>query len=149
MSTDDRLLYRNFIKVLNAQQRALIEARAPEELLNIYKTVVRYLSDISDEDLRRILHPSAKKQQQKPTKDTISLFEASTLSLDQVERLLADANTSRKTLETIAIARFQVPRGSMRSFANIDRLKEKLTTLVQNERTHLTISSIAQHPRSS
>jgi Tfp pilus assembly protein PilP len=148
MSTPVPSLYRTVIRVLSVQQRALMEAGASDELLDMYRAVVRYLSQISDDELNRILRPQPARYQEKQTRDTISLSEAEALSLDQIEQLVADDKTSRKTLEAIAIGRFEVPRGSMRSFANIEMLKTKLTTLVQNERTHLTISSIAQHSRS-
>jgi hypothetical protein len=148
MSKDAPSLYRTVIRVLSVQQRALMEAGASDELLDMYRAVVRYLSQMSDDDLSRILHPSPARDQEKHTKDIMSLSDAAALSLDQIEQLVADDKTSRKTLEAIAIGRFQVPRGSMRSFANMNMLREKLTTLVQNERTHLAISSVAQHPRS-
>ena len=102
---------------------------------------------MSNDEVSRVLHSGLLKQE-KQTQTTISPSEVAQLSLEQIERLVADEKTSRKTLEAIAIERFQVPRGTMRSFASIGMLKEKLTTLVQNERAHRTISSMAQHPRS-
>jgi len=46
---------------------------------------------------------------------------------------------ARKDLEFIAIQRFGVPRGSMRSFSNRQMLVDELRTLISNERVHETI----------
>jgi hypothetical protein len=65
-------------------------------------------------------------------------------SLSEIEQLVNRVDLSRKDLEHIAIQRFSVPRGSMRSFSNRQMLLDKLHSLISNERTHETISSVAR-----
>jgi hypothetical protein len=65
-------------------------------------------------------------------------------SLDDIAKLVSDEETPRKHLECIAIQRFSVPRGSMRSFSNKRMLVDKILTLIANERTHETIGAVAR-----
>jgi len=65
-------------------------------------------------------------------------------SLDDIEKAVSDEATGRKDLECIAIQRFSVPRGSMRRFSNKRMLVDKLRTLINNERAHVTISTVAR-----
>jgi hypothetical protein len=64
--------------------------------------------------------------------------------LEELERIVADRTTPRSILESIAITRFSVPRGSMRTFMNKEMLINKLEILIENERTHLTIGAVAR-----
>jgi hypothetical protein len=66
------------------------------------------------------------------------------LSLDEIWEIITDDEASRKVLERIAIERFAVPKGSMRSFPNMLLLREKLMTLVRNDAAHNTISLISR-----
>jgi hypothetical protein len=69
------------------------------------------------------------------------------LSLEDVARFVSKDGLSRKVLEDVAIRYFHVPKGSMRSFRNIEALKKKLATLIENERARLTIGNIAHKTR--
>ncbi|MGO9304923.1 MAG: hypothetical protein ACLP3R_14730, partial [Candidatus Korobacteraceae bacterium] len=63
---------------------------------------------------------------------------------DEILKLLNNEETPRSDLEQIAIVRFSVPSGSMRSFSNKRMLVDKLRTLVENERAHETIGEVAR-----
>ncbi|GAA0652085.1 hypothetical protein GCM10009424_31700 [Sphingomonas ursincola] len=67
-----------------------------------------------------------------------------TLPEPEIEAMINDEDVTRRTLERIAIERFAVPKGSMRSYPNIMLLKEKLRTLMQNDVAHQAISEISK-----
>jgi hypothetical protein len=73
--------------------------------------------------------------------------EAAEFSIEQIEQKIASDDSTRAELEAIAIGRFHVPKGSMRSMGNLERLREKLATFVQNEKTHATITELARNTR--
>lgn len=70
-----------------------------------------------------------------------------TLTPQAVERIVAQEGTSRKQLEAIAVNRFEIPKGSLRSWSTIDQLREKILTMARNERAHQTIARLAREPR--
>ena len=75
---------------------------------------------------------------------TLTADELRSSSLDDIERLVSNDATPRKNLEFVAIQRFSVPRGSMRSFSNRRMLVDKLRALIDNERTHEAIREVAR-----
>jgi hypothetical protein len=66
------------------------------------------------------------------------------LSIEETRKLVESQGINRRTLERIAIERFSVPRGSMRSYPTIDALREKLMTLIRNDFAHHTIASVSR-----
>ena len=144
MTTSDDSLrngLRSAIKIVDAQRRALIEAGAQAEVVSALEAIIRHLHRMPEHQIQRMLGRGKGKTGRQEQERAIEA--ASTLSLDDVERLLAHEETSRFELEALAIGRFHVPRGSMRSLRNISILREKLETLVQNERMHATIADVA------
>lgn len=69
------------------------------------------------------------------------------MGLDALEQFVLQSDTTRKELEEIARARFDVPSGSMRSFRNIGMLREKILTLIRNEKGRDLIGRIAHKTR--
>jgi hypothetical protein len=133
--------FRAAIKILDMQKRALVEAGAAIEVVSGLEAIIRHLNRMPEHQVLRLLGRAKGKTGQQEQERAIEA--ASALSLDDVERRLADEETSRLELEALAIGRFHVPRGSMRSLRNISILRQKLETLVQNERMHATIADIA------
>lgn len=133
------------VKVLTAHFKALVEAQSDEALLTQYSALLRFLRSRRSD----FFHPTADDPQRnsKARKSALSGTSREMLqdaSLDELERLVNDDRTSRKDLESIAIQRFSVPSGSMRSFSNRQMLVEKLRSLIGSERTHDTISTVAR-----
>lgn len=139
--------FKKIIRLMLAQQRLMIEAGSPEPLTSSFKAVIQFLMQLPDEEKARALGVEHMNKRAPRLENFISLTDAATLTLDEIEKIISDADISRKTLETIAIGRFQVPRGSMRSFTRVSTLREKIAVLVLNERTHGTIASVAKGPR--
>lgn len=131
------------LKVLTAHYRALVSARSDETLLRQYAALLRFLKSRGARFLEKPVpgkHPAAPSR----VLPTLSDEQLRKASLDDLEKLISDGATSRKDLECIAIKRFSVPRGSMRSFSNRGMLVDKLRTLIGNERTHETIGEVAR-----
>lgn len=133
------------VRVLTAHFKALVEAQSDEDLLTQYSALLRLLR------ARRIdfFHTTARgphttPKGRKPPVSTVSREKLQGASLDELERLVNDDRTSRKDLESIAVQRFSVPSGSMRSFSNRQMLVEKLRSLISSERTHDTIGTVAR-----
>jgi len=133
------------LKVLGEQRRALVAAQSDETLLDQYGALIRFLRATNLEELRRIFpehSPSYKSAA--PEEPQLSEAELANMPGDEVERIINDESTPRKYLERIAIYRFQVPRGSMRSFSNREMLLNKLSTLLNNEQAHSAIEAVAR-----
>ena len=132
------------IKVLTSHYHSLVAAKSEETILGQYARLLRSLKSrptclleghdsVKGERPSRSCSPSAI--------DEVALRKA---SLDDIEKIVIDDKTPRKDLEFIAIHRFSVPRGSMRSFSSKQMLVDKLCSLIGNERAHKTIGEIAR-----
>ena len=121
----------------------LITAGCNEVILVQYTSLIQFLKSATTDELRRIFPEPAiiHKDTEEPER---SEGQISDMSTAEVQTLIDDESTTRKLLERIAIYRFRVPRGSMRSFSNRRMLVEKLSTLLRNEQTHATIETVAR-----
>jgi hypothetical protein len=131
------------VKVLSAHYKALVEARSDEFILKQYSNLLRYLRS-SD---CKFLENSGSSDVETSHREQSSLFsnhELRNATLNELEALIDDESTPRRGLESIAIERFSVPKGSMRSFPNRKLLIDKLRTLIRNERAHETIGIVAR-----
>jgi hypothetical protein len=132
------------LKVLTAHYNALVSAGSDETVLKQYATLLRFLKSRGTHFLE---NPASSKHSDTYRPRALPTISDNTLrsaSLNDLEKLISDEGTSRIDLEYIAIQRFSVPRGSMRSFSNKQMLVDKLRTLVGNERTHETIGAVAR-----
>lgn len=135
--------------ILAAQRRALIAAGCDQNILDEYSTLLDFLrlrkelsfnlNSPKDHDLKRHAEPA-----RRSPKRSVEERELMESSLDQLEDLVRDETVARKDLERLAIQRFSVPSGSMRSFSNRNMLVGKLLTLIRNEQTHQTIGRVAR-----
>jgi hypothetical protein len=132
------------LKVLTAHYHALVSARSDETVLTQYAALLRFLKSRSAQFLQYPGHAKHRVPERSRLSPTITENELRAASLDDLEKLVSDERTSRIDLEFIAIQRFSVPRGSMRSFSNKQMLVDKLRTLIGNERTHETIGAVAR-----
>lgn len=147
--TDDKNILPSFraaLKVLEIQRQLLSEANAEPGTLHALGAIIKHLNGLSEINVMKIISGRQRREILRKRKDHEA---ASTIdmTLDVVEQILADQTTTRSQLEAIAVGRFQVPRGSLRSLGNIDQLRDKIATLAQNERAHETISSVAKDTR--
>jgi hypothetical protein len=131
------------LRVLGEQRRVLMVAGCNNVILQQYDAFIRFLRLAPPDELHRIFGDALISQY---STDGFEQGEAeiTDMSASEVERVINDDTTPRKTLERIAIYRFRVPRGSMRSFSNRGMLVEKLTTLLRNEQAHRAIETVAR-----
>jgi hypothetical protein len=131
---------RSLLKVLTAHYHSLVSAGGDVSILREYSELLRFLRSGR-------YNPTARQrtdhEREPRTTQRLDRQHLENASLDALESLVKDESVSRKELEFIAIERFSVPRGSMRSFSNRDLLVEKLLTLIRTERTHETIRAVA------
>lgn len=136
---------RSLLKVLASQYDVLASAQCEESVLKDYAGLLRYLGSARKEDIDRIFSDTpnlfSKLATEAPQHADADLR---IISLDEAEKLTNDETTPRKYLERIAIHRFNIPKGSMRSFSNRQLLVDKLLTVIRNERTHTTIDLVAR-----
>lgn len=132
--------YRQSVKIIEAHRKVLADAGCSKELLAVYGEIVRHLNRATNRDINRILGGDRRSREPLTSSQTQYL---KGLTQSDVKQMISDPHLSRKSLEDIAIHRFGVPKGSMRSFSNIDRLRQKLSTLIENEQSHDIIESIA------
>jgi hypothetical protein len=143
--TDERL-GGALLKVLRANYNALVSACSDESVLKQYSALLRFLRSQPRDFLEAYAQP--KRRTDEPLlAPVIRGEELQAAPLDELERLVNDDGISRKHLEWVAIERFSVPRGSMRSFSNRQALVEKLRSLIDNERAHQIIGAVARGPQ--
>jgi hypothetical protein len=130
----------DLLKVLTAHYNSLVSARSDESLVREYAALLRFLRSTHGKAIIGKKQRTGSSAQRPPN---VTAEQLRTASLDDIERLVINVETPRKDLEFIAIERFSVPRGSMRSFSNRQMLVDKLRTLIANERTHQTITAVA------
>ncbi len=128
-------------RVLAANYKVLVEAQSPEPLLRDYSDLLRFLRSS-----KARFEPQDLAGKAAPPKDSdyANLNSVMQMSLEELEARIEDPRTPRKMLEFVAMNRFSVPKGSMRSFSNRVMLRDKLLTLVRNERAHQTIGNMAR-----
>ena len=131
------------LKVLTAQFNALVSARSDEAVLRQYSALLRFLKSRPADFLERFAH-ARHRSDPHPISTGLSEEDVARASLDDLEKLVNDEATPRRDMERIAIQRFSVPRGSMRSFSNKEALVDKLRSLIDNERAHETIGAVAR-----
>jgi hypothetical protein len=132
------------LKVLTTHYRSLVSARADENLLRQYASLLRFLRSKPPRFLDEHRDPKVARPARARPVPTITEEELRKVSLDDLEKIITDTKTPRKDLEFIAIQRFSVPHGSMRSFAKREMLVDKLSTLIGNERAHQAIGAVAR-----
>ncbi len=136
---------RTLLKVLAKQYDVLNSAGSSQTLLKDYSALVRFLRSARKDEIERIFSrttkPVPKSAQSELQHSDSDLYD---LSIDELDKLINDEATPRTFLERIAIHRFRVPRGSMRSYSNRRMLVEKLSTLIRNEQAHVTIDDVAR-----
>ena len=128
------------LKVLTAHYHSLVSARSDETILKQFSNLLRFLKRQNTD----FLETSVSKKPESSRLPLLTPEELRGASLDDLDKLVNADATTRKDLEFIAIERFSVPRGSMRSFSNKEMLVEKLRALIRNERAHDTIGAIAR-----
>jgi hypothetical protein len=133
------------VRVLSTHLENLTIARADETMLRQYTSLLRFLKSKKGSVLNDIFASAGRKEA--PPSPTYSFTEGQIdkFSLDELEKLVNDETVARSDLERIAVQRFKVPRGSVRSnFPNKRMLTDKLRVMIRNERAHGTISMVAR-----
>ena len=136
---------RTLLRVLSKQYDALNSAGSSQSLLKDYSALIRFLRSARKDEIERVFSrtttPVPKSAQAELQYSDSHLCD---LSIDELDKLINDEATPRTFLERIAIHRFRVPRGSMRSYSNRRMLVDKLSTLIRNEQAHATIDDVAR-----
>jgi hypothetical protein len=135
--------FQEALRLIHTQRAMLKDAKADEGVVRALEAILRHL--------HRLPPGQVEKLRGVPASETRAFSEkqahersAAHFSLDEVQAILRDDRTSRQKLEAIAIGRFKVPRGSMRSMGNIEQLRETLENYVRNEQAHVSISAVAK-----
>lgn len=147
-SQQDRQRVRQLTQVLKRNLDVLTAAKADPEIVRDYASLLKFLTSAPLEQLSRIFEraaaPSGYRGRKGPEQFAIDDSKILSIPNDNLEHLILDEKTPRLLLERIAVLRFKVPRGSLRSFSNRGMLVDKLITLIRNEETHATIARVAR-----
>lgn len=139
----DLAALRAITKLLDTQRRILIDAHADPDIVRVLGALTRHLFNLPDAQALRIINGS-RHGSLSAARRLSDAPKMAALSLKEVESLTENPKTPRTILESIAVGRFQVPRGSLRSLGNIDQLREKIQTMARNEEAHATIAEVAK-----
>jgi hypothetical protein len=131
------------LQVIDLQRKILSDAKADDLLVKDLSSLVRYLQSMSNSQASHILEKAHRRSQEQKKTYHDAISQVYNLSLDGILKIINNEDVTRAELESIAVGRFQVPKGSLRSLGNMDQLKTKVNNLIQNERSHQTISKLA------
>jgi hypothetical protein len=140
---DSEKVARPLLKMLTAHYNTLVLARSDETILKQYSALLRFLRSQPDDFLRGHA-PTSRHNEESALLPVLLEQGLQTASLDDLQSFVTDEQVPRKHLERVAIERFSVPRGSMRSYSNRQMLVEKLLSLIDNERAHQIIGAVAR-----
>lgn len=130
---------KELVSILEASLRVLKAARADINVINQFTLLIEFVK----KDGARVIFGDERLH-----RDAELSFQFNddlrTLTIEDVERLLERDDLPRKFFEKLAAERFGVPKGSMRQWSNRASLLDKIATMMQNERTHRTISEVAR-----
>lgn len=115
------------------------DAGGHEDVSKAIDRLCRFLAKTPAIEIEKIISHTSTKERQFD-----EFFKVASMSRDELEKLVKSVETPRRVLEEIAIRRFGVPSGSMRSFPKISILQEKILTLIENERAHDVIGAAAK-----
>jgi len=133
------------LKLLDEQHRVLIAAGGDKRIILEHGALIHFLKCATTSELNRIFAMSRTvPSQARSEPDLLPETELADISSGEVEKIIENEATPRRYLESIAIHRFKVPRGSMRSFSNRTMLVEKLQTMLRNEQAHVAIETVAR-----
>lgn len=148
-STENKKIadFKNLLHLLELERQTYTKAQISDGLLSAFSVVLRHLNRLSSADILALYPKQHSKHPKSGSNQLPSDEELNSMSLEQIEEVLANETSPRRLLEAIAVIRFHFPHGSLRSLANIHLLKEKIGTRIRNERAHLVISSAARRAR--
>lgn len=132
------------LKLLNEQHRVIVAAGGNKQIISEYSALIRFLKSASAQELDHIFSTPSLLHSQQFYEPELAETELVDISRSEVEKLIGNEATPRRYLESIAIHRFKVPRGSMRSFSSRGMLVEKLQTMLRNEQAHAAIETVAR-----
>lgn len=138
--------FREAVKLLDAQRRILLDAGAAPRVTDAISAIIKHLHSLPSASVEKIVAGSRYKDAVRSRRERAAAAVAN-MTLDAIELAARDEKATRLQLEAIAVGRFQVPSGSLRSLGGIDQLREKIATLVDNERAHEAISSVVKEAR--
>ncbi|HEY2070610.1 MAG TPA: hypothetical protein VGG48_13725 [Rhizomicrobium sp.] len=131
------------LKFLQAQRHALIETGADDDVIAALTAILQHVASLSPEEIRRKASRAPIATSYSSALAKLPLRDASQMSVAEIEGILANPDTPRKILEAIAVAKFHFPRGSLRSLSNLEMLRSKIRSLLDNQRAHATIHFVA------
>lgn len=128
--------------LLEANLRILQLAKADDWIIDEFKLLIEHVKGSSGRDIFY-----QKRTDERPLPDLMSETKVRELSIEEVTSIINDERVPRRLLEQIAIQRFGVPKGSMRKWGSKESLRDKISTMLRNERTHRTIGEVARQDR--
>lgn len=123
------------ISIIEGQIRALTASGASPSVIKALKSIVQN----AKKDLGETPKHRKEAYEEKKENITKNYYDA---SLSEIERIINE-NPSRMDLESIAIQRFNVPKGSIRSLGGKEGIIRAITSFIRNQKAHTTISDLA------
>lgn len=142
-SDDSIERYQKLMAILEANLKYLRTVMIEDEVLDVYKELLRYLQSRPDDKILELIgkkRPSAHQTKNAPFR--LNEDEIRSMSAEQVRELASDPKVSRRELEQVASIRFAVTRGGLSNLRTREALVQKLLTLIGNETTHDSIARV-------
>lgn len=143
-----RDLYKKLLKVFEAHYGSLIAAKADPMVIGAYQQFMGYYRSLGVTQIETIFtqaigrgEPSVQSTERPPRGHVSGNY--SEIAIEVVSRLIDDPRVSRKILEEIAASRFGLTRGELSNLSNVEQLRQRLLSLIENEQTHQAIGRLA------
>lgn len=135
-------VFKQLIQILDLNYKSLEKANSGTNLLQVYSNLLSFLKTRNETEILQIISTNHNKQRikQKAGEDQFDDHRLSSIGLNEVEKIIDSEEVTKKTIERIAIVRFNMTKGEVSSISNRRKLVENIKSLIANERTHEAIA---------
>lgn len=147
MESDSRkkTAFKQLINVLEYNLKAFKSADSSKTVVELYDQLIKHLKSINYNDFQKILNSkdSVKALPKKKSRDIITDEEAFNLTNNEIMKIVSNKETTRKTIEKIAMIKFGMRESELKSIRDKKSLREHLYTIIRNQETHESIRRAA------
>ena len=136
-------LYKSLIKVLDINFKALKAANSDQQILDVYGKLIRHLKSQETHEILKIIGRGKSSPKYKAPSPKIPDAQIEVLTYDEIEALILNESNTRKFVERIGTIKFGLSSNETKGARNKQQLIEKILMLIENQRTHDAIKSLA------
>jgi hypothetical protein len=139
--------YQKLLDLLGLTEKYFEDLKIDCSCLKSYKQLLRFLRSLPEESIREVLGGTnaTSEKAERRLRPELAEIEVRSMPSDKILELASNQETPRRLLEQIASVRFGVTKGALSALRSRRALAEKITTSVNNEEAHESITRAAAH----